>query len=228
MFDAVIISDLHLGSEVCQAKLLTQFLEQLHTGEIPAKKLILNGDVFDSWDFRRLKKKHWKVLSAIRSLSDHIHVIWLNGNHDGPAEIISHLLGVEVAEEYIFESGTKRILALHGDRFDNFIVDHPIFTHLADLFYKFFQKIHICWARNAKRCSKTFLRCSEQIELKAKEYALKKDCEIALCGHSHLELDKPGPISYYNSGCWTELPCTYLTVLEGIVKICHFTEKNNG
>ena len=52
--------------------------------------------MFDSIDFRRLSKNHWKVLSLIRKLSDQIDIIWLYGNHDGSAEIISHLLGVTV------------------------------------------------------------------------------------------------------------------------------------
>jgi UDP-2,3-diacylglucosamine pyrophosphatase LpxH len=226
MLDAIIISDLHLGSEVCQAKLLTQFLQKIHSGEILTHELILNGDVFDSWDFRRLKKSHWKVLSALRSLSDHVHVVWINGNHDGPADIVSHLLGVDVTEEYVFQSGSKKILALHGDRFDNFIADHPILTHLADCLYHFLQKIHIYWAQYAKRNSKTFLRCSDQIEKKAKEYAAKKKCDVVCVGHTHMELDSPGVISYFNSGCWTELPCTYLTVKDGSVKICHLNREN--
>lgn len=222
MYDAVIVSDLHLGSNVCQAKRLADFFGQIHSGEILTKQLILNGDVFDSWDFRRLNKHHWKVLSAIRSLSDHVRTIWLNGNHDGPAEIISHLLGVEVAEEYIFESGDKKVLALHGDRFDNFIADHPILTCFADRLYRWLQKIHVYWARNAKRCSKTFLRCSDQIEVRAKEYASKKGCDIVCCGHTHLEMARPGPVGYFNSGCWTEIPCTYLCVINGNVEVKHF------
>jgi hypothetical protein len=32
------------------------------------------------------------------------------------------------------------------------------------------------------------------------------------------------PIPYYNSGCWTELPCTYLTVADGIVRLHDFSE----
>ena len=57
------------------------------------ERLILNGDVFDSIDFRRLKKSHWKVLSLLRKLSDELEIIWLCGNHDGSAEVVSHLLG---------------------------------------------------------------------------------------------------------------------------------------
>lgn len=58
MLDAVIISDTHLGSENCQARQLTRFLEGILDGELQTQRLVLNGDVFDSIDFRRLKKRH--------------------------------------------------------------------------------------------------------------------------------------------------------------------------
>jgi UDP-2,3-diacylglucosamine pyrophosphatase LpxH len=61
--DAVILSDLHLGSDNCQARALSRLLTQIRRGQLSTRHLILNGDVFDSIDFRRLKKHHWKVLS---------------------------------------------------------------------------------------------------------------------------------------------------------------------
>ncbi len=136
MVDAVVISDTHLGSENCQARQLTKFLESILHGELKTHHLILNGDVFDSIDFRRLKKHHWKVLSLLRKLSDRIEISWINGNHDGPAEIISHLLGVEVRDEMVLESGGRRILFHHGHRFDDFIDNHPILTAIADAVYR--------------------------------------------------------------------------------------------
>ena len=156
--DAIIISDIHLGSPVCQAKPLTAFLERIYSRETIVDELILNGDVFDSWDFRRLKKTHWKVLSMIRHLSDKIHIVWINGNHDGPTEIISHLLGIDVAEEYVFKSGGKKILAIHGHQFDEFITQRPITTFAADMAYRALQIIDPSFrlARRAKRASKTF------------------------------------------------------------------------
>ena len=57
MHDAVILSDLHLGSNNCEAKKITHFLERIADGDIQTRQLILNGDVFDSFDFRRLSKK---------------------------------------------------------------------------------------------------------------------------------------------------------------------------
>src|ERR1700722_11098493 len=114
MLDAVIISDIHLGSDNCRAKEVVRFLERIEENQLHTKRLVLNGDVFDSIDFRRLNKHHWKVLSLIRKLSDEVEIIWLCGNHDGSAEIISHLLGVTVKDEFILESGSRRILVLHG------------------------------------------------------------------------------------------------------------------
>jgi metallophosphoesterase superfamily enzyme len=105
--DALIISDLHLGSDNCQAKSLAAFLKAILDGALPARQLIINGDVFDSIDFRRLKKTHWKVLSQIRHLSDKIDIVWICGNHDGSADIISHLLGVQVQEQLVLASGGR-------------------------------------------------------------------------------------------------------------------------
>ncbi len=98
MYDALVISDTHLGSDNCQARPLVRFLEAVRAGELPTRRLILNGDVFDSIDFRRLTRRHWKVLSLVRKLSDQMEITWINGNHDGPSEIVSHLLGVTVRD----------------------------------------------------------------------------------------------------------------------------------
>ena len=43
-YDCIVISDLHLGSVVCQARLLEEFLEW---AAVRTKQLIINGDIFD-------------------------------------------------------------------------------------------------------------------------------------------------------------------------------------
>lgn len=169
VYDAVVISDIHLGNDNCQAKDLVHFLETVRRGPMASRKLILNGDVFDSINFRRLKKHHWKILSELRKLSDKIEVVWINGNHDSPAEIVSHLVGVECADEIVVESGGRKILFLHGHRFDEFISRYPFITWVADRVYNLLQcldKSHD-FAKWAKRQSKTFLRCAEKIEADA-------------------------------------------------------------
>ncbi len=225
MLDAVVISDIHLGSENCQARELVSLLDSIRRGDMPTRRLILNGDVFDSIDFRRLNKHHWKVLSEIRKLSDQIEIVWINGNHDGPAEIVSHLLGVKCTNEFAIASGGRNILFLHGHRFDEFISRYPKITRLVDRFYNFLQRIDKSHgvAKFAKRRSKTFLRCTEKIEHDAKRYAARRGYDAVCCGHTHHAIaNRTGDVHYFNSGCWTEKPCTYLTVQDGEIDLCTF------
>jgi UDP-2,3-diacylglucosamine pyrophosphatase LpxH len=222
MLDAVVISDIHLGSANSQAKALGRFLEEVRRGSLATRRLILNGDVFDSIDFRRLKKHHWNVLSELRKLSDEVEITWINGNHDGPADVVSHLLGVEVSEELVVESGGRRMLFLHGHRFDEFISRYPLFTRFADRCYQALQRLdqsHTV-ARLAKHRSKSFLRNTERIEAGAVRYAERRGCDAVCCGHTHLpRVSEAGPVAYYNGGSWTEKPCHYLTLADGVVEL---------
>ncbi|MFO0849128.1 MAG: UDP-2,3-diacylglucosamine diphosphatase [Gemmataceae bacterium] len=222
MYDALVISDLHLGSDTCQAGELVRFLEAVRHGELPTRRLILNGDVFDSFDFRRLRKPHWKVLSLLRKLSDQVEIVWINGNHDGPSEVVCHLLGVTVRDEIIVPSGGRSVLFLHGHRFDEFLERYPLTTHVADWVYRFLQwadKSHTI-ARTAKHNSKTFLRCARKVQDRAVEYAGRRGCDAVCCGHTHHpEAVTAGPVHYFNSGCWTERPCHYLAVRDGEIEL---------
>src|SRR5438105_3064710 len=98
-FDTVILSDLHLGSEVSRAHAALRMLKA-----ISFRRLILLGDIFCDLNFRRLKKEHWHFLGYIRRLSNpkrDIEVVWVEGNHDqGLSEVMSHLVGIEVFHEY--------------------------------------------------------------------------------------------------------------------------------
>jgi UDP-2,3-diacylglucosamine pyrophosphatase LpxH len=208
--------------------MLVAFLQSIHYGDRPARRLILNGDLFDSFDFRRLKKRHWKVLSLLRKMSDTLPVVWINGNHDGPAEILSHLLGVEFRDDYVLVSGGRRILILHGHQFDNFIDNYPWTTWLADCGYRLLQWLdrshHV--ARLAKRSSKIFLRCAKQIEDQSVRHARRRNCDAVCCGHTHLAQEvRREDGEYYNSGCWTERPCHYLAVNAGQVWVESFVNE---
>jgi UDP-2,3-diacylglucosamine pyrophosphatase LpxH len=76
-YDTVILSDLHLGSEVSRAKAALQMLKATSF-----RRLILLGDIFCDLNFRRLKKEHWHFLSYIRKLSNPkrgVEVVWVEG-----------------------------------------------------------------------------------------------------------------------------------------------------
>ncbi len=215
----IIISDLHLGSNLCQAKLLSNFLTDIETR---CSRLILNGDIFDSIDFRRLKKSHWDILSLIRKVSNKIEVVWVQGNHDGDIDSISHLLGVQVVDQYSFSSGTRSILALHGHQFDSFLTDHPFLTWLGDLIYNFVQKLdrHHCIARFLKRNSKHYLRNALKVRLGSTNLGSKLDHDIVCAGHIHSKDYHYGTHpEYFNSGSWTELPCSYIEIFNGLAEV---------
>src|SRR5215470_11799300 len=128
-FDTVIISDLHLGSEISRARDALELLQSVRF-----KRLVLLGDIFADLNFRRLTKEHWKFLGYIRKLSNPRHqteVIWVEGNHDhGLAELMSHLVGVPVYQHYTWEYAGKRHLAIHGHQFDSFITRNRLLSQV--------------------------------------------------------------------------------------------------
>ncbi len=64
VYDTLILSDLHLGSEISRAEQATRMLR-----ENRFRRLILLGDIFSDLNFGRLTKAHWKFLGYIRKLS---------------------------------------------------------------------------------------------------------------------------------------------------------------
>src|SRR5690348_12337789 len=108
-YDCLVISDLHLGSDVCQAKLLEGFLDWAAENS-PA--LVINDDIFDDLNFTRLKKNHFACLKVIRRNSDRddFRLVWVRGNHDGPADTVSHIVGVEILDEFVYDNGQVRLL----------------------------------------------------------------------------------------------------------------------
>ena len=130
-----------------------------------AKQLILNGDVFDSIDFRRLKKHHWKILSELPNWPTKCRWCGLTATTTARRRSCRTSSGVECADEIIVESGGRKILFLHGHRFDEFISHVIRFSAwMADRLYHFLQwidKSHY-FAKLAKQKSKTFLRCAPE------------------------------------------------------------------
>ena len=139
MYDCIVISDLHLGSLVCQAKLLEEFLIWACSH---SRQLVINGDIFDDLNFTRLSKRQFACLKVIRRNSDRddFRLIWIRGNHDGPVDIISHIVGVEILDEYIYDNGRMKLLILHGDQFDTFITKHAWLTEIGCGIFYYIQK----------------------------------------------------------------------------------------
>lgn len=215
-YDAVIVSDLHLGSEVSRASKALELLRSLHFHQ-----LILLGDIFCDLNFRRLKKEHWRFLSHIRKLSNPKRgkkVIWVEGNHDyGLTDVMSHLVGVPVYQEYIWESAGERNLAIHGHQFDNFIIQNHLWLNrfagnLHLLVQKFSPKGKFV-AQLLDRLNTRWQRLTPKVANGALEYAQSRGATRIFCGHTHQATTAVlQGISYYNAGSWTNSRPSYITV----------------
>src|SRR5258708_331426 len=211
-YDCLVISDLHLGSAVCQARMLEEFLEWAVN---QTRVLVINGDIFDDLNFKRLTKRHFACLRIIRRHSDRddFKLIWVRGNHDGPADIISHIVGVQILDEYVYRNGQIELLILHGDQFDTIITDYRWLTALGSgIFYYIQEWMPHRASRWIRRISKRWQRNSQLIEQRATDYARGKGCHFVTCGHTHLPLTAEiDGVRYLNSGTWTEhAPCPFV------------------
>jgi len=227
-FDTVILSDLHLGSEVSRAKAALQLLKQTSF-----RRLILLGDIFCDLNFRRLKKEHWQFLGYIRKLSNpkrNIEVVWVEGNHDhGLAEVMSHLVGIRVYQEYAWEFRGIRHLAIHGHQFDRVVISSLPLNNFFMLIYLHLQKLDFGKKRVVRcleRVDTAWLRLSSKVAKGALAYAHLRDAHRVFCGHTHeaMRLEQEG-VEYYNTGSWTQPNATYITVDESGVNIHEYDER---
>lgn len=214
--DTLVISDLHLGSEVCRADEILKVLSQWKF-----RRLVILGDAFDDTRFRRLKRNHFKVLSRINKFSSpkrKIEVVWVEGNHDsGFFTVVSRLLGMPVHREYMFRVNGRKYLAIHGHQFDYFMLQNPLLTDIASWFYLMVQRRdtrRMALSRYLKRKSKVWLKLSEKQAIRAVRYARHRGADAVLCGHTHISQHRTnfGGIEYVNTGCWTDNPSHYVTI----------------
>ncbi len=230
--DTLIISDLHLGSDVSRAKDACAVLRrQLF------RRLILLGDIFCDLNFRRLKKEHWELLSYIRKLSNpkrHVEIVWVEGNHDrGLADVMAHFVGVRVYQEYAWTFNHQRYLAIHGHQFDRFLLNNTALSAFIERVFLSLQKLdsrHFWIARYLDRCNSGWLRLSCKVARGALAHARVRGADVVFCGHTHEAMSSEwNGVRYFNSGCWTHDRPTYITIDESGIHICdYFSESSHS
>jgi len=229
-YDTLILSDLHLGAETSHAREATRVLK-----ENQFRRLILLGDIFADLNFARLTKDHWKFLGYIRKLSNpkrNVEVIWVEGNHDhGLTNIMSHLVGVRVYQEYAWEYRGLRHVAIHGHQFDGFQVNSFRLSSVGTSFYLWLQKLDLKGkplARLIDRLNTRWLRLSPKVASGALAHARQHGANRIFCGHTHqaLHVEQDG-VHYYNSGGWVDSRLTYLTIDEEGVRIHEYLERTD-
>lgn len=248
MFDSIsapvhtlIISDVHLGSRVSRAGALLRLLRSYQAGKHQwrFKRLLLLGDIFDGLNFDRLKKHSWQVVGTIREITDEASdakVVWVAGNHDlALIDLMSHLVGVKVYEQYEWRVGEREFLAMHGHQFDKWIMNYPTISKIPAWIYEVIQQLDgpsQRISRYVKEKSKKWLRINHEVAHGLIKYAEKRGKRYAglFAGHTHFAdaIEYPEFNTwYYNSGCWTgKQNPNFITIdFAGNVQLQEFVEQ---
>jgi UDP-2,3-diacylglucosamine pyrophosphatase LpxH len=229
VYDTLILSDLHLGSETSRAGDALRVLK-----ENRFHRLILLGDIFADLNFRRLTKEHWKFLGYIRKLSNPkrgVEVIWVEGNHDhGLTEVMSHLVGVRVYQEYIWDYQGLRHMAIHGHQFDRLLASNLRLNYFGTLLYLQLQKLDVKGkplARLIDRLNTRWLRMSSKVAAGAVFHASAHKVDRIFCGHTHEAIhEEHDGHHYYNAGGWVDSIGTFITIDAQGVEIHKYERQN--
>lgn len=223
----LLISDIHLGSELSQAERLLARLQREWERE-PFDLLILVGDIFASLNLGRLKRAHFQLLNYLRWLSNPkrgVKVVWIEGNHDaGLIDVMSHLVGVEAFEEYTWEQNGETCLAIHGHQFDAFILKQGLLAACFSFLFRIAQRWSllrrsICIHLDA--LATKWCRLTPEVAARAIRYARTRGARYVFCGHTHEPHHEAADgIDYFNTGAWVGTVCSYIRMTEtGIEQI---------
>jgi predicted phosphodiesterase len=208
--DTLVISDIHLGSPVSDRNKVLRVLS------LDFKRLIINGDLFDSYSFHRFKKKDWAVLSKLRKLTKTHKVILIHGNHDSNGEFLSAIMGMDFVDNYRFELGGVKFFLEHGDHYDHWIKHRPFITWVFTGLYFWLQMIdksHYL-SRLTKKMSKSWIDAKNIV---AKKFIAKHGSkyDVLLAGHTHFpEIVTHEYGTYINSGSFCEKACSFVEIYD--------------
>ena len=221
--EIAVISDVHLGTYGCHAKQLLTYLNS-----IEPKKLILNGDIVDIWQFskRYFPKSHLKVIKKIIDMaSDGVEVIYITGNHDEMLRKFTDTTigNISIVNKKVLTLDGKKAWFFHGDVFDVSIQNAKWLARLGgygyDLLILLNRFVNWCLERlgrekyslskRIKNSVKSAIKYINDFEKVASELAIENGYDYVVCGHIHQPKmtevkNKHGKTMYLNSGDWVE------------------------
>jgi UDP-2,3-diacylglucosamine pyrophosphatase LpxH len=241
--EVVVISDIHLGTYGCHAGELLSYLKSIK----PKKKLILNGDIIDIWQFNKSywPESHMKVIKHIMGLmAKGVKVYYVTGNHD---EMLRKFTGfkigsLEIVNKVVLKLNGKRAWVFHGDVFDVTMQHSKWLAKLGAKGYDALILINrfsnyiseklgrekLSLSKKIKNSVKSAVKFINDFEDVAADIAISNGYDYVICGHIHQPEIKTitkmdGEVQYLNSGDWVE-NLTSLEYNEGEWKLYYFLE----
>ncbi len=227
--DLVVISDVHLGTYGCHANELLAYLNS-----IEPKKIILNGDIIDIWQFRKryFPKPHLQIIKKLIDFTTKgVEVIYITGNHDEALRRFSDTkVGhFSLVDKLVLELNGEKAWFFHGDVFDASIQNAKWLAKLGGIGYDLLIRLNrvINWvllkfgrekyslSKKIKNSVKKAVKYINDFEEVAADLAIDNGYKYVICGHIHQpqmekKTNRKGSCIYLNSGDWVE----NLTALE--------------
>jgi UDP-2,3-diacylglucosamine pyrophosphatase LpxH len=240
-FRTIWISDIHLGTTDCQAARLLEFLRATES-----EMLYLVGDVIDGWQLQR--RWYWDqahnnvVQTVLKKAKKGTQVVFVPGNHD---EAIRQFIGldfggIKIRDDLVHVTANgKRMLVLHGDRFDGVIACAKWLAYVGDSLYTMILKFNQVFNRWRARAGRPYWSLSQYLKLKVKNAvsyissfedalaaeARKHGLDGVICGHIHKpEIRDIDGITYCNDGDWVESLSALVEEYSGELRLVSWQE----
>jgi len=221
--EIAVISDVHLGTFGCHAKQLLTYLNS-----IEPKKLILNGDIIDIWQFKKryFPKSHLSVIKKIMDFAANgTEVIYITGNHDEMLRKFTdtEIGNISIVNKLVLDLDGKKAWFFHGDVFDISIQNAKWLAKLGgwgyDLLILINRLTNWCLdklgkeryslSKKIKNSVKGAVKYISDFEKVATDLAIENGYDYVICGHIHqpkmlIKGNKYGKTTYLNSGDWVE------------------------
>ena len=235
-YRSIWISDVHLGTAGCQAERLLEFLQVTDSDT-----LYLVGDIIDGWQLKRRwywNQAHNNVVQAVlKKAKRGTKVFFVPGNHDEAIRqyIGLDLGGIHIRDEMVHVTAAgKRMLVLHGDRFDGVIACAKWLAYLGDNLYTLILKFNQVYNAWRARAGLPYWSLSQYLKHKVKnavsyiasfEKALaaearRQGLDGVICGHIHkAEIRDIDGVTYCNDGDWVESLTALVEDFSGALRI---------
>lgn len=221
--DLVVISDIHLGTYGCHARELLCYLKS-----IKPKKIILNGDIIDIWQFSKsyFPESHMKVLRRImKFVTEGVPVYYLTGNHD---EMLRKFADIKIGSfrlinKLVLNLDGNKAWIFHGDVFDITMQNSKWLAKFGAIGYDSLILLNsfvnwcltimgrekMSFSKRIKAKFKDAVKFINDFEKTASDLAIEKGYKYVVCGHIHQPeireiITGAGKVLYLNSGDWVE------------------------